>query len=277
MKIALSTCGFTPDEEAFRKLAEAGIHAVEISMEKWHLDQLDFAAVKSYADTYGIEIWSCHLPFYPFEALDPSAEDATLRENTLRYFEGVIAKGTSVGIKLYVVHPSGEPIAPDRRPVRKEHAKDSLSKLAAISETYGATIAVEDLPRSCLANTADELLEIVSADGRLKVCFDVNHLLQGSHEEFIEKLGDRIITLHISDYDFKDEKHWLPGEGDICWQSLYQGLLNVGYDGMWLYELGQTPPRHLHRDRNLTFSDYVDNAKTIFAGDIPKALGQRLV
>ena len=163
MKIGLSTCGFTPDEEAFRKLAEAGIHAVEISMEKWHLDQLDFAAVKSYADTYGIEIWSCHLPFYPFEALDPSAEDATLRENTLHYFEGVIAKGTSVGIKLYVVHPSGEPIAPERRPVRKEHAKDSLSKLAAIAETrlltmkpiiYVANVSEDDVSGGYAENPA---------------------------------------------------------------------------------------------------------------------------
>ena len=125
--------------------------------------------------------------------------------------------------------------------------------------------------------TADELLEIVSADEKLCVCFDVNHLLQGTHADFLEKLGNKIVTLHISDYDFKDEKHWLPGEGDIDWQSLYQGLVKVGYDGMWLYELGQIPPRHLHRDRNLTFGDYVGNAKTIFAGQTPAALGQRLV
>lgn len=277
MKIALSTCGFTPDEEAFRKLSEAGIDAVEISMEKWHMDVLDIHAVRKYADTYGVELWSCHLPFYPFEVIDLSSEDAAVREHTLEYYRNLIAKWTAVGVTRFVVHPSGEPISAEVRGAHLAHTKDSLKKLADIAEAHGAIIAVEDLPRSCLANTADELLEIISADGRLKVCFDVNHLLQGSHEEFIEKLGDRIITLHISDYDFKDEKHWLPGEGDIHWQSLYQGLVKIGYDGMWLYELGQTPPRHLHRDRNLTFSDYVDNAKTIFAGDIPKALGQRLV
>jgi sugar phosphate isomerase/epimerase len=176
-----------------------------------------------------------------------------------------------------VVHPSGEPISDETRANRLSGAKDSLAKLADLAETYGAIIAVEDLPRSCLANTADELAELISASDKLRVCFDVNHLLQGTHADFLEKLGDKIITLHISDYDFKDEKHWLPGEGDIHWQSLYQGLVKVGYDGMWLYELGQTPPRHLHRDRNLTFSDYVENARTIFAGQTPAPLGQRLV
>ena len=277
MKIGLSTCGFTPDEDAFRKLAEAGIDAVELSMEKGYMDALDFAAVRRYADTYGVELWSCHLPFYPFEIIDLSSEDASLRERTLVYYEGLIAKGTSVGIQRFVVHPSGEPIPAETRAARLEHAKDSLKKLADIAEAHGAVIAVEDLPRSCLANTADELAEIVSADEKLRVCFDVNHLLQGTHADFLEKLGNKIVTLHISDYDFKDEKHWLPGEGDIDWQSLYQGLVKVGYDGMWLYELGQTPPRHLHRDRNLTFGDYVENAKTIFAGQTPVALGQRLV
>ena len=55
LKIGLSTCGFTPTEEAFGKLAAAGIDAVELSMEKGYMDALDFAAVKGYADACGVE------------------------------------------------------------------------------------------------------------------------------------------------------------------------------------------------------------------------------
>ena len=277
MKIGLSTCGFTPTEEAFKNLAAAGIHAVELSMEKGYMDALDFSAVKNYADTYGVEIWSCHLPFYPFEAVELSALDAGLRDRTLSYYENLIAKASAVGITLFVVHPSGEPIPDTERKERLNCAKESLARLADIAHTYGATIAVEDLPRSCLGNTAEELAELISANDKLRVCFDVNHLLQGTHTDFLKTVGHRILTVHISDYDFKDEKHWLPGEGDVDWQKLYQGLLAVGYEGIWMYELGQKPPRHLHRDRDLTFTDYVENAKTIFAGDPPKPLGERLV
>lgn len=277
LKIGLSTCGFTPDEEAFGKLAAAGIEAVELSMEKGYMDALDFAAVKGYADAFGVEIWSCHLPFYPFEVVDLSALDPALRERTLVYYENLIAKASAVGIPRFVAHPSGEPIPDAERKERLACAKDSLAKLAEIACRYGATIAVEDLPRSCLGNTAEELAELIAADERLRVCFDVNHLLQGTHSNFLQTVGHRIITVHISDYDFKDEKHWLPGEGDINWQELYQGLLATGYKGVWMYELGQKPPRHLHRDRDLTFHDYVENAGAIFAGETPKALGQRLV
>lgn len=277
LKIGLSTCGFTPDEEAFKNLAAAGIDAVELSMEKGYMDALDFAAVKGYADAFGVEIWSCHLPFYPFEVVDLSALDPALRERTLVYYENLIAKASAVGITRFVAHPSGEPIPDAERKERLACAKDSLAKLAEIACRYGATIAVEDLPRSCLGNTAEELAELISASEKLRVCFDVNHLLQGTHSNFLQTVGDRILTVHISDYDFKDEKHWLPGEGDINWQELYQGLLATGYKGVWMYELGQKPPRHLHRDRDLTFHDYVENANAIFAGEAPKALGQRLV
>ncbi len=277
MLIGLSTCGFYPDEVAFQKLAQAGIDAIELSMEKGHLDALDPAALKANADRYGIDLWSCHLPYYPFAFADVSSTDQVVRENVLAYFTQKIADFSAIGITRFVVHPSGEPIAPEERAAKLAYSKETLFRLAEIAHSYGAVIAVEDLPRSCLGNTADELAELVSGNDKLRVCFDVNHLLQSSHEDFLQKLGNKILTVHISDYDFKDEKHWLPGEGDIDWQALYQGLVKVGYDGVWLYELGQTPPRHLHRDRNLTFFDYVENAKTIFAGKTPAALGQRLV
>lgn len=277
LKIGLSTCGFKPTEEAFRSLGEAGIGAVELSMEKTLLDALDFAAVKGYADAYGVEIWSCHLPFYPFEAVELSALDPALRERTLAYYEGIIARASAVGITRFVAHPSGEPIPAEERQARLLCAKDSLAKLADVAQAYGATIAVEDLPRTCLGNTAEELAELISADDRLGVCFDVNHLLQGSHADFLNTVGKRIVTVHLSDYDFKDEKHWLPGEGDIDWQALYQGLLAVGYRGVWMYELVQKSTRYLHREQDLTFRDYVENANTIFAGDKLTALGERLV
>ena len=37
-------------------------------------------------------------------------------------------------------------------------------------------------------------------------------------------------------------------------------------------ELGLTPPKTLARSRNLTFEDFVLNAKTIFAGEPPKRI-----
>jgi sugar phosphate isomerase/epimerase len=44
------------------------------------------------------------------------------------------------------------------------------------------------------------------------VCFDTNHLLKESSEDFARAVGPHIVTLHVSDYDGKDERHWMAGE-----------------------------------------------------------------
>ena len=87
---------------------------------------------------------------------------------------------------------------------------------------------------------------LVSADERLRVFFDVNHLLavyQDTHRDFVEALGEKIITVHLSDYDFVDEKHYFCGNGDINWDELIGLLEGIGYCGPFLYEGGFAPHR----------------------------------
>jgi len=108
------------------------------------------------------------------------------------------------------------------------------------------------------------------------VCFDTNHLLDEKIEDFIKELGSKIVTTHISDYDFKNERHWLPGEGDINWQSLMSALDTEGFDGVWLYEIDLTCPWTLERDRELTCEDFAKNAEILFKGEVPLPVGTRI-
>jgi sugar phosphate isomerase/epimerase len=73
-------------------------------------------------------------------------------------------------------------------------------------------------------------------------------------------VGEKIVTLHVSDYDGIDERHWLPGEGCIDWQALRAALCEVGYDGVWMYELSFGIPKSLPRGRDLCCADFVKNA-----------------
>jgi sugar phosphate isomerase/epimerase len=133
-----------------------------------------------------------------------------------------------------------------------------------IARRYGAVIAVEDLPRTCLGNTAAEIAELISVHPDLRVCFDTNHLLTEDAADFVRALGDKIITTHVSDYDFLNERHWLPGEGKLDWQSIVNALREVNYSGTWLYELGFDCPKTLIRERELTCEDFSRNAAEIF-------------
>ena len=138
-----------------------------------------------------------------------------------------------------------------------------LNQLAEIAEKYDSEICVEVLPRQCLGNCSGELLDILTANEKLKVCFDTNHLLKEDCTEFIAKVGSKIATLHVSDYDFVDEQHWLPGEGVIQWDTLYNALKASGYNGVWMYEVH---PNGSRTGRTLYCDDFVRNAHAIFAG-----------
>ena len=52
----------------------------------------------------------------------------------------------------------------------------------------------------------------------------------------ISGLGERSITLHISDYDGTDEKHWMPFLGVVDWGSFANALREIGYTGAFVYE-----------------------------------------
>lgn len=265
-KIGLSSCSKPLTEELFKEYAEAGIDCIEISVGLDAADELDWPSLFSWSQKYGVELWSFHLPFSPFYRMDISSPDEELRQKSVDKCADYIMKVSDFGVKVFVIHASGEPIDEERRPEYMAQAKKSLKTLAEVADKCMVTIAVEDLPRTCLGRNSSDMLELVSADDRLKICFDTNHLLGEDIKEFIEKVGDKLITTHISDYDFVNERHWLAGEGDINWNELYETLLKVGYKGPWLYELGFDAPKSIMRDRDLTCADFSSNAKEIFEG-----------
>ena len=95
----------------------------------------------------------------------------------------------------------------------------------------------ENLPRTCLCRTSDEMLRFLRDIPALRVVFDTNHSLKEDNAHYIRAVGEKIVTLHVSDYDFIDEKHWLPLEGKNDWEAILTALEEVGYAGRFLYEL----------------------------------------
>ena len=267
LKKAMS-CSFELNEETFIALKNAGIEAIEISYRPEDIDSLNYQEVKELSQKYGVELWSYHLPFWWIGAyIDASSHDKSVRDFSLKLWQNYVKKGAEIGIKRFVVHPSSEPKSQDinERNQEIEYSKQTLSALAKYAKQFGAIICVEDLPRTCLGRDSKELLNIVSAHPNLKICFDTNHLLTEDLLEFVDNACHKIETLHVSDYDFIDERHWLPGEGKIDWQKLYNKLISEGYNGAWLYEIGiKTRPNIINRSRELTFEDFTKNANEIF-------------
>ena len=80
----------------------------------------------------------------------------------------------------------------------------------------------------------------------------------------------------MSDFDFVDEKHWLPGEGKIGWNELIAALNDVKCTVPFMYELSLAPPRTIKR-RMLTHADFKENYNSLMKGEKPKIIGTPLV
>lgn len=258
-KIGLSSCcRGAVDRAVFEEYAANGIGEMELTLPYDKFVLLDWEQVGRDARETGVHIHSLHLPFYPFALLDLSSPDAALRGNTVQVHKTALTHAAALGIKIAVVHASGEPNPPEERAARLQYAGESLAALADFAAPYGITIAVEDLPRTCIGNCSADIKALLQYDDRLRVCFDTNHLLGEKNADFVRAVGDKIVTLHVSDYDLRNERHWLPYEGKNDWVELVTLLENAGYAGPFMYEIPCNAPHSIAR-RPITFADFYEN------------------
>ncbi len=274
-RIGLSTAGKNMDLSLFENAKKAGIDCFEISGGQDYYKKSDYTELRQYADATGIELWSFHLPFKPFDFIDISASDSDWRKRSIAHIAEIIKKAADIGIDKYILHSGGKVgIHWEGNSVKRNDESEATERLKYACESYvefaeiahraGGVICVENLPPQCVCRNIDEIQKVLSCDERLRVCFDTNHLLPGDGAEFIKAIKNKIVTIHVSDYDFINERHWLPGEGKLDWQRIYSALNEIGYTGPWMYEIRFTSSDTIIRERDLTCEDFVRNANEIF-------------
>ncbi len=234
---------FSPD--AFIRLKDAGIDYVELGLrapqfyaDSPEMDEFCYAVFEAAAEA-GVKIWSIHIPYG--KQWDISDPFETVRQGVIKQHQKLFETFEILKPNKAIIHPSYEPNPPEEREARLEACRKSLTVLAAEAKTYGVELVIECLPRTCIGNSSEEILWLLEGIENLGVCCDVNHMLKETPEEFIQKVGKGITTLHISDYDGLDEKHWPPGRGIIDWNLVIGSLLSSGYSGPFLLEYGDTP------------------------------------
>ncbi|ULL13558.1 sugar phosphate isomerase/epimerase [Paenibacillus sp. H1-7] len=241
-------------------VGRAGIRYIELAWRNDTFDMLDpyneelCASWVRRTRDLGMDVWTMHLPYGPM--WDVSLTDSLQSGEAVQRHLALLQLANRWNIRTAVIHPSWEPIPAEERSARLDACKRNLPVLADAAERLGVRLAVECLPRTCLGNTSLEMSSIMESDERLGVCCDVNHLLQERSEQFIRELGSRIITVHMSDYDGLDEKHWMPGKGIVHWNEVIGTLAAHGYQGPFMFEVREPVPSELTACWNRLLADY---------------------
>ncbi len=221
-----------------------------------------------------MEIGSVHIPFgggWSFASPDAELRKEAV-DNTLMFLNAC----KCLKCKDYTLHTCLEPIAPEERAASMVGIRKTIEELLPTAQEMDISLNLEDLPRSCLGNTPEELAEII--DGFPKenvgVCFDVNHFCNCAERipSAIDMFADRIRTFHISDYDGEDECHWYPGYGVIDWDAVMKAVRCIKLDVLLIFEvsgfLKVQPRRELHyehffkaAERNIFYMENVVELK----------------
>lgn len=237
-KLGTSSAFFMPDtiEGKLRECSSLGFKCVEIGVKNTDgkLRQYVGNIVRESKDE-NISVWSIHLPFG--NEYDISEVDNVKRVNILKDLFELIDISAPLKPSVAVIHGSYEPIKAENREAKIVASIESLKSLVEKCGEYGIRVALECLPRTCIGNCSSEVLRILEKVPGLSVCFDTNHLTIENPVEFVKKVGEHIISTHVSDYDGIDERHWLPGRGSLDWQSILSSLENIGYDGPLMFEV----------------------------------------
>lgn len=230
--------GETPEaDESLQALVSSSMAHVEIMYASYCDDPDWTASVRKKLDDSPVNINSVHAPFS--SEVDISRLDDDGQEFALQEVGKAIVMAERLGAGIVVLHGSAEPIENAERPERMAQSRSSLKILSEQAKMSGVRLALEMLPRTCLGNTADELLMLIDhmSPDYIGLCLDTNHPADpGDLPAIVKQLDERIITLHISDYDGVDEKHWMPFRGVVDWGAFANALRDIGYSGAFVYE-----------------------------------------
>lgn len=268
-KVGLTSKSNVLSDELFSSYAKADVRVMEISNCSDGYDNIDLCDAKRLSDKWGVTLRSLHLPFKTHGDIPHDIANPELSELAVEDDKRLIKRATDVGIKIFVVHPSGPKVPDEERSKWMEVCKKSLCELADYANEFGAVIAVENMTHKCLGNTIAEFEELVNAHPGLRVCFDINHLLYENPADLIKTFSKKIISLHVSDCNLEVEQHKMPGEGKIDFQNILRALGEVGYTGPWMYEVSYRCPQPEDDKYGLTCESFVRNAEELFAGKTP--------
>ncbi|NLD87784.1 MAG: TIM barrel protein, partial [Clostridiales bacterium] len=219
MKYHLETARSLPfpliSDALVKDCAEAGIKLAELSIAHlpidFDCDELTYTLLYQHSlfRKHGIKVVSVHIPFgREWDICDCRDDVRILAKKRVIDFVGCCA---FMKPDRFIIHTSSEPIPDCERKTRINLFRANSAIVA--KACFPSKLAVENLPRTCMGNASDELIEMTDGIDNICICCDLNHSLKEKTYELIENLGSRIETLHVSDYDGIDEKHWMPLEG----------------------------------------------------------------
>jgi len=121
---------------------------------------------------------------------------------------------------------------------------DTVGQCSEIARERGMRLCVEPRIGENISN-CDAMLRLIEhvKSPNLGMVFDAGHL--HAAKEILPlsmmKMGDRIFYVHVADNDSTHNHHRALGDGSIDWDTFFETLRGIGYDGFVGIDVGDVP------------------------------------
>ncbi|MBO4854170.1 MAG: sugar phosphate isomerase/epimerase [Oscillospiraceae bacterium] len=269
MKLATTTSDFAQYaatwEDCVQGIYDAGFRYVDFGVANREFLRDDGWAdrakrLNDYAQNLGMQFIQMHSP----DGINPL--DIARQDDLVAITNRSIEICAVMGIPQTVVH-----FGTRQGITKEEFYKENLafySRLFPAMEKTGVNVLVENSPRKhappdsyCLS-TGEELADFLRHVNHplLHAVWDTGHgNLDGPQYESIVALGKELYGLHVHDNNGWADEHTIPFSGTVSLDGLMHGLLDIGYQGYFTFEVlrlldyknGQAPRRKFEGDRRL--------------------------
>lgn len=254
------------DEEAVRRLADAGYDCLDYSM--FHMSNDDSPMngddyreraqrLREVAEESGVFFNQAHCPF-TFKWDDPVLREKVIIPRHIRALE--IA--SILGVKNIIVHPLHHFEYKGHEKEAHDMNMDFYRMLLPYCEKFGINVALEnmwqrDRKRKCICDdTCSRATEFAAwidelNDPHFVACLDLGHcgLVGEEAQDAIRTLGaERLKALHVHDNDYINDQHTLPFLGKMDWKAITAALREIGYTGELTFEADAFLRNYLNED-----------------------------
>lgn len=261
-------------EESLDLIKAAGMDAVEIDLSRGlgaelfcdEFAGIRFTELRKKINAAGMTVSSVHAPHDP--TLYMPERGASKEEIEKARTDAVAAAKMAhlLGAEVLVIHPvddhiNGEYDREINLHTNLEHYKPLLDYIELFKEAFTFKLAVENVYYSSqyrlrrrFGESAEEVILLADALGA-GVCWNCGHAHPVTMDQAraIEKIGDKLVLMHISDSRGHTDAGLPPmiGGGNIKWEAIMPAVARIGFDGYAVLQADQyltNMPKALQKD-----------------------------
>lgn len=214
-----------PIEKRLRLIKEASFDNVMLWWEDESFPQFkDKKTFVSLANEFSLGVDNIHLPYEDCNLLwnDTALDRERYINELLKWIDGCKLSGA----EKIVMHTNRGSISN----VNFNNGYKSFEKIVLLAEDIKIKVAVENTKKF---KYTDFILTEFNSD-YLGFCYDSSHdFINGeSKGEILKKWKNRLFCVHLSDNDGTDDRHWLPNEGIVDFETIVNIIKETTCDSL---------------------------------------------